>query len=660
MACDGLVHLPVADHTAPWLGQLHRNAPISDPPQFYLAMHPRVPGYIPPSHAGDPRPSLQVNTNALHTVYSAPPYTVGPGRIGHTLPCTSTIETNAYNPGSTPSISPTPASSVSVAHPEDPSPKRKRSRVTPEQLTRLEELFASDRSPTVSRRKEISAELGMRERQTQIWFQNRRAKAKVQEGRGKPRTKKSSAGKNRRTDVASPESMTSGQDLSPEEEDNEDEPPSGRPPPPSTHPHYDQYVADRFREPGPIRLIPCHLLKIGSWPTLSDPTRGRELVAFVAQRQAGAVLVMLWFFSNGGRSYKLELPISAIESTHVSFELAASGDRYPTAVARLTLSHAPTFYVLSESPGEGGATPTSSVRQHQSVWTACQDFTQGGSGATARVYEMQGPAQSMVQALTHFPNYSQDGGLSPTLIPPLQLSRPQPGMVVPLLPSLPLDGSPSYPVYSQSFTPQHPSIVPPTSSGASSVLYPRPYLQQSPALQRQTSFPQPANQPTFAYDMNAALPSQGFTANLSPLSDPGTSNSTADYSARGSRPFTTETLTTPFFPDLNSPTFQEAAASLMNDEPGAHLYPPFPQRQQYSPADPAPHADTQLRSSETYPDRPHYVPSIDPGSQGGTSSTPTREYQMPYSSHPVVSQFMSLQPPSLSQGYTTAPSEGSI
>lgn len=51
--------------------------------------------------------------------------------------------------------------------------KRKRSRVTPEQLAHLERFFATDRSPTAAKRREISELLGMQERQTQIWFQNR-------------------------------------------------------------------------------------------------------------------------------------------------------------------------------------------------------------------------------------------------------------------------------------------------------------------------------------------------------------------------------------------------------------------------------------------------------------------------------------------------------
>jgi hypothetical protein len=51
--------------------------------------------------------------------------------------------------------------------------KRKRSRVTPDQLVHLEPFFTVDRSPTTARRREISELLGMQERQMQTWFQNR-------------------------------------------------------------------------------------------------------------------------------------------------------------------------------------------------------------------------------------------------------------------------------------------------------------------------------------------------------------------------------------------------------------------------------------------------------------------------------------------------------
>jgi len=64
-------------------------------------------------------------------------------------------------------------SSVSGKSDKEKVEKRKRSRVTPEQLVHLERFFLLDRSPTAARRREISDLLGMQERQTQIWFQNR-------------------------------------------------------------------------------------------------------------------------------------------------------------------------------------------------------------------------------------------------------------------------------------------------------------------------------------------------------------------------------------------------------------------------------------------------------------------------------------------------------
>lgn len=63
--------------------------------------------------------------------------------------------------------------------------KRKRGRVNPTQLAYLERAYTADRSLDAARRKEISQKLGMDERQTQIWFQNRRAKAKLLAHRAK-------------------------------------------------------------------------------------------------------------------------------------------------------------------------------------------------------------------------------------------------------------------------------------------------------------------------------------------------------------------------------------------------------------------------------------------------------------------------------------------
>ncbi|KAI9483681.1 MAG: homeobox domain-containing protein [Benjaminiella poitrasii] len=56
---------------------------------------------------------------------------------------------------------------------------KKRTRVTPSQLTILEETFTISSTPDSKMRKQLSYKLQMPERSIQIWFQNRRAKVKM-------------------------------------------------------------------------------------------------------------------------------------------------------------------------------------------------------------------------------------------------------------------------------------------------------------------------------------------------------------------------------------------------------------------------------------------------------------------------------------------------
>jgi regulatory protein PHO2 len=85
----------------------------------------------------------------------------------------SPSDSNDADIGKLPSSGPQRSKSISGTGGKWEREKRKRSRVTPEQLIHLERFFSMDRSPTAARRKEISDLLGMQERQTQIWFQNR-------------------------------------------------------------------------------------------------------------------------------------------------------------------------------------------------------------------------------------------------------------------------------------------------------------------------------------------------------------------------------------------------------------------------------------------------------------------------------------------------------
>lgn len=56
---------------------------------------------------------------------------------------------------------------------------KKRTRVTPSQLTILEETFSVSATPDSKMRKQLAFKLQMPERSIQIWFQNRRAKVKM-------------------------------------------------------------------------------------------------------------------------------------------------------------------------------------------------------------------------------------------------------------------------------------------------------------------------------------------------------------------------------------------------------------------------------------------------------------------------------------------------
>ena len=63
---------------------------------------------------------------------------------------------------------------------KEEAPKKKRTRTTPEQLRILQKAFSSDPMPNSSNRMILAKRLGMNARAVQVWFQNRRAKEKLE------------------------------------------------------------------------------------------------------------------------------------------------------------------------------------------------------------------------------------------------------------------------------------------------------------------------------------------------------------------------------------------------------------------------------------------------------------------------------------------------
>lgn len=63
---------------------------------------------------------------------------------------------------------------------KEEAPKKKRTRTTPEQLRILQKAFIADPMPNSLTRVALAKKLGMNARAVQVWFQNRRAKAKLE------------------------------------------------------------------------------------------------------------------------------------------------------------------------------------------------------------------------------------------------------------------------------------------------------------------------------------------------------------------------------------------------------------------------------------------------------------------------------------------------
>ncbi|KIK10317.1 hypothetical protein K443DRAFT_118259 [Laccaria amethystina LaAM-08-1] len=194
--------------------------------------------------------------------------------------------------------------------------KRKRSRVTQEQLVHLERYFKADHNPTATRRREISEQLGMQERQTQIWFQNRRAKAKLQKG------KKSS--------------VTEVSELSP---DN----------PPELSAGFEAELYSLIHEDG------------RSWRRIATQTDKHALLAYVCEVKR----CLTWYIKSAGYGFKMEIPFDTIINT--DFQNAAPG----SGVASFILSKPPIFYLEHVSP----SSPAERLWEKCADWTEGRQAT---------------------------------------------------------------------------------------------------------------------------------------------------------------------------------------------------------------------------------------------------------------------------------------------
>lgn len=93
---------------------------------------------------------------------------------------TANLQNNSNNHNaSVKFVNATPDSLESQIKREEMGPKKKRMRTTPEQLRILNKEFLTNSMPSSTARIQLAKRLGMSARAVQVWFQNRRAKAKL-------------------------------------------------------------------------------------------------------------------------------------------------------------------------------------------------------------------------------------------------------------------------------------------------------------------------------------------------------------------------------------------------------------------------------------------------------------------------------------------------
>ncbi|KAF8339723.1 uncharacterized protein EI90DRAFT_2274470 [Cantharellus anzutake] len=232
--------------------------------------------------------------------------------------------------------------------------KRKRSRVTPGQLAQLERAFAKDRSPTAAKRKEITEMLGMQERQTQVWFQNRRAKAKLLEQRARA----SRLGGHPRLDPSSPLGSSSASTLS------------------------DPELRAMLHEDDPIFVVPCSDLSIGSFRRIS--AAHYDLLGYTCENRR----TFSWYIYSAGTGFKMDIPYESISATEYADDAQPGQGR-----VALHLTQTPTFFRESASPSDS---PSAPLR----TWQPCDDWTEGRQATSCLRHEVVGAAALLEQVLS--------------------------------------------------------------------------------------------------------------------------------------------------------------------------------------------------------------------------------------------------------------------
>ncbi|KAJ3125776.1 hypothetical protein HK098_008236 [Nowakowskiella sp. JEL0407] len=226
---------------------------------------------------------------------------------------------------------------------------KKRSRATPEQLQILESTFAVTPTPSGSIRREIAAQCNMTERSVQIWFQNRRARARLYQKR-QEQTAVVHEKMNTMISNANPVGVVTTRDL----------------------PHV---ITKGLAPPVEITSVKFSTssLSIGSWRRTCSTNRMDEdlhCTADLIQK------VFVWMIVDAGVGFRLTIPFSCVHR----IELLHQNQNSELYVDILI---PPTFSMEAEIPEQV-------TGQLVKQWVQCGDFTEDSQGSLVMRHALSG------------------------------------------------------------------------------------------------------------------------------------------------------------------------------------------------------------------------------------------------------------------------------